>query len=588
MRTLRPMTVADLHLLQDQDSQVGQGVLGSPRTSDPCGLAGRLWACLFPNSKASLYLNRYPSNMLFMSCVLLLFMSCVTGFPSATERLTTEKPDLTCLNNYLQTVSCTLTVSKWRNSEEENAIIIVEFKHLYFDDELPVQCTLVKEAEGFGRVSYSCSLDFEESIISDDKYQISLRRQFNGTIENTVADTDYKPSENIKPLRPVNLSFNLSSDQYNFTWDTGYPDDHYLDDYLQFELSYRKKEDPMHSKENVLSRANSMRFIDLKASFLEADTVYVAKVRSAPNNISYTGHWSEWSQLVEWKTGVLTEKKSDIIVIIGSIVIPLLLAAVILVSLYFNLPTRFKCVLFTKIPTPEPFFQPLYNNHKGNFRNWLSNHRDPLRKEGLKIDSLAQTKQTKTEDSFFLRTQEEVLNHITYVKPIHREWSCPAKHGNGDDCKGTQEVASDIVSSTLAALPKSLQSYDEMFSSLSLDLAGVTDSDSGCDDMTRSPDSSWQHATFSFDLPPEPESLCYSDDYCTLSDTNNGLIPTTMIRQMVKSPQSLTDSCPLAAESGDDSSDPQHSQNEYDSCSECLTDSSFSPRSSSLKGSSPL
>ncbi|MGH0163125.1 UNVERIFIED_CONTAM: hypothetical protein FKN15_044401 [Acipenser sinensis] len=221
-------------------------------------------------------------------------------------------------------------------------------------------------------------------------------------------------------------------------------------------------------------------------------------------------------------------------------------------------------------------------------QNWLSHHRDPLRKEGLKMDSLAQSKQTKTEDSFFLRTQEEVLNHITYVKPIHREWSCSAKHGNGDDCKGTQEVASDIASSPLAALPKSLQSYDEMFSSLSLDLAGVTDSDSGCDDMTRSPDSSWQHATFSFDLHPEPESLCYSDDYCTLSDTNNGLIPTTMIRQMVKSPQSLTDSCPLAAESGDDSSDPQHSQNEYDSCSECLTDSSFSPRSSSWKGSSAL
>ncbi|MGH0140515.1 UNVERIFIED_CONTAM: hypothetical protein FKN15_037249 [Acipenser sinensis] len=464
---------------------------------------------------------------------------------------------------------------------------------LYFDDELPVQCTLVKEAERFDRVSYSCSLDFEENIISDDNYQISLRRQFNGTIENTVADTDYKPSLHIKPLRPVNLSFTLSSNQYNFTWDTGYPDHHYLDDHLQFELSYRKKEDSMHSEENALSRANSMRFLDLKASFLEADTVYVAKVRSAPNNISYTGHWSEWSQPVEWKTGVLAKKKSDIIVIIGSIVIPLILAAVILVSLYFNLPTRFKCVLFTKIPTPEPFFQPLYSNHKGNFRNWLSHQGDPLRKEEeLTFDSLVQTKQAKTEDSFFLCTQEEVLNHITYIKPIYREWSCPAKHGNGDDCKGTQEVVSDIASSPLAALPKSLQSYDEMFSALSLDLAGVTDSDSGCDDMTRSPDSSWQQATFSFELPPEPESLCYSDDYCTLSDTNNGLIPTKMIRQVVKSAQSLTDSCPLAAESGDNSSDLQDSQNEfdpeYDSYSECLTDSSFSPRSSSRKASSAL
>ncbi|MGH0173457.1 UNVERIFIED_CONTAM: hypothetical protein FKN15_008453 [Acipenser sinensis] len=348
-----------------------------------------------------------------------------------------------------------------------------EINNLYTDDELSVICTLVKEAERFDRVSYSCSLDFEENIISDDNYQISLRRQFNGTIENTVADTDYKPSLHIKPLRPVNLSFTLSSNQYNFTWDTGYPDHHYLDDHLQFELSYKKKEDPMHSE------------------------------------------------------------------------------------------------------------------------NWLSHQGDPLRKEEeLTFDSLVQTKQAKTEDSFFLCTQEEVLNHITYIKPIYREWSCPAKHGNGDDCKGTQEVVSDIASSPLAALPKSLQSYDEMFSALSLDLAGVTDSDSGCDDMTRSPDSSWQQATFSFELPPEPESLCYSDDYCTLSDTNNGLIPTKMIRQVVKSAQSLTDSCPLAAESGDNSSDPQDSQNEYDpeydSYSECLTDFSFSPRSSSRKASSAL
>ncbi|XP_041133187.1 interleukin-21 receptor-like [Polyodon spathula] len=523
---------------------------------------------------------------------LLLFMSCVAGFPSATKRLT-KKPDLTCLNNYLQTVSCTLTVNKWRNSEEENATVILEFKLLILDDDSPVQCTLVKEAESFDRVSYSCSLDFEDEIISEDKYEISLRRQFNGTIENTVADTCYRPSLHIKPLRPVNLSVTLSSNQYNFTWDTGYPDDHYLDNQLQFELSYRKKEDTLHSKENVLPRANSMRFIDLKAPFLEADTVYIAKVRSAPNNISYMGHWSEWSQPVELKTGVLAEKKSDIIIIIGSIVMPLLLAAVILVSLYFNLPTRFKCVLFTKIPTPEPFFQPLYSNHKGNFRNWLSHQGDPLRKEEeLKIDSLVQTKQAKIEDSFFLCTQEEVLNHITNIKPIHREWSCSAKHSNGADCKGSQDVASDIASSPLAALPKSLQSYDEMFSTLSLDLAGVTDSDSGCDDMTRSPDSSWQQATFSFELPPEPESLCYSDDYCTLSDTNNGLIPTKMIRQVVKSVQSLADSCPLAAESGDDSSDPQDSQNEYDpeynSYSECLTDSSFSPRSLFQKHSSAL
>ncbi|XP_041085078.1 interleukin-21 receptor-like isoform X2 [Polyodon spathula] len=490
---------------------------------------------------------------------LLLFMSCVAGFPSATKRLT-KKPDLTCLNNYVQTVSCTLTVNKWRNSEEENATIILEFKHLFLDNDPSVQCTLVKEAESFDRVSYSCSLDFKDEIISEDRYEISLRRQFNGTIEKTVADTGYRPSLHINPLRPVNLSVTLSSDQYNFTWDTGYPDDHYLDDHLQFELSYRKKEDALHSEENVLSRANCMRFIDLKASFLEADTVYIAKVRSAPNNISYIGHWSEWSQPVEWKTGAPAEKKSDIIVIVGLIVIPLLLAAVILVSLYFNLPTRFKCVLFTKIPTPEPFFQPLYSNHKGNFRNWLSHQRDPLRKEEeLKINRLTQTKQAKTEDSFFLCTEEEVLNHITYVKPIHREWSCFAKHGNSADCKGSRDVASDIASSPLAALPKSLQ-----FSALSLDPAGVTNSDSGCDNMTRSPDSSWQQATFSFELPPEPESLCYSDDYCTLSDTNNGLIPTQMIWQVVKSTQSLTGSCPLAAESGDDNSDPHDSQNKYD------------------------
>ncbi|XP_077134854.1 interleukin-2 receptor subunit beta isoform X2 [Ranitomeya variabilis] len=97
---------------------------------------------------------------------------------------------------------------------------------------------------------------------------------------------------------------------------------------------------------------------------LQPDTLYEAKVRI--NQTEFVGgKWSEWSKSVQWTT----PPKGSTFPTPGVVVISVVLL-IIVVTLCSS--KRVKKIMWIGVPDPSPFFHPLIDTHKGNFKKWLS------------------------------------------------------------------------------------------------------------------------------------------------------------------------------------------------------------------------
>ncbi|XP_069036932.1 interleukin-21 receptor-like [Lepisosteus oculatus] len=437
--------------------------------------------------------------------------------------------NLICVNDYRVTVTCTLEVNA-SHSSTENATYSVEFFSKL--EGSMFTCAFKKVMD-----SYKCTLDVDETFSDVDCYGVTLRHNLAGQLQSTVYEDCYEPELNIQPFPPQDLTVTSASQQYLFTW-AGSKYKVYTDyNVLHHELWFYKKENP--SMTRTVLHTDAASFIYLNEEVLEPDTVYVAKLRAGPENSYYKGHWSKWSSEVEWRTNSsLDDNPSDRkgnLAVIWQIALSLAAVAVIASCLYCTLPARIWIKSCTSVPTPAPFFQPLYSHYKGDFQKWLLSQGlqgDLIKmEEVLKIDMLIDAKPIKKEESCFLAEPSETICQVTYVNP-HCKDKNTLVMWNDDSMHNQAEVLSDNTGSGSPLFLKA--SFDEMFSSLSLDSSGMMECDSGCEDPTQSLDSSWPHTTLSFEVSTEPESLCYSDDYCTLSDTHNGLVPTRVVKQPSK------------------------------------------------------
>ncbi|KAG9342923.1 hypothetical protein JZ751_015139 [Albula glossodonta] len=215
---------------------------------------------------------------------------------------------------------------------------------------------------------------------------------------------------------------------------------------------------------------------------------------------------------------------NDIFQLLWNIVLPVCAVSAILLCLLITPTARLKLKAWTAIPTPAPYFQPLFSDYKGNFQDWLvshGNHGDVLKTEELlKIDSLTEAKPLKEAE----RYSSEFECHSTQCQSL-----CIGP-GEEDRCMGGPVDAPAPATVGQSDMPVSLPllkaSFAKIFGSQSLDPADTIEGDSGCEDPTPSLDSCWPQGTLNI----EPEGVCFSEDYCTLSDSHNGLIPTVVFR----------------------------------------------------------
>ncbi|KAJ8253512.1 hypothetical protein COCON_G00201240 [Conger conger] len=200
---------------------------------------------------------------------------------------------------------------------------------------------------------------------------------------------------------------------------------------------------------------------------LETDTEYTAVVCSFVRD-NQQKQCSEWSPPVNWrsksKPDVLAVRDWEKITFLWNIVLPMCVIAGILLCFFFSPTVRLKIKVWSVIPTPAPYFQPLFTSYKGNFRSWLVSQGGP--EEPLKMEDVQE------------------IDRVREAQPLQGEESCPpapAPHScptpyvtPGDDgwCMGSPAPSPTLRDPPDTLLPLSLLKVclAEIFGSQSLGL----------------------------------------------------------------------------------------------------------------------
>ncbi|XP_067853309.1 cytokine receptor common subunit gamma-like isoform X2 [Heptranchias perlo] len=175
----------------------------------------------------------------------------------------------------------------------------------------------------------------------------------------------------VKPNPPGNLAVNVTTKNELFlSWDAPMK----LSRCLMYGVRYRSNKDTEWQKATVNVQMFNLASVD-------PEKLYTFQVQSKINDYCGTTNlWSEWSLHVQWgrnETQIENSKEGlhTIITVIS------LLGLIVLVFTLMR-SERLKVIIIPKIPNPGRSFDPLFDNHNGNFQDWLGVPKDTL--EGFK------------------------------------------------------------------------------------------------------------------------------------------------------------------------------------------------------------
>ncbi|XP_029857150.1 interleukin-9 receptor-like isoform X2 [Aquila chrysaetos chrysaetos] len=270
---------------------------------------------------------------------------------------------LSCLNNYVTTVSCT-----WAMEEPVgNGPFHLHFTNLWSKGH-NASCKLT--ATESMQNQYHCTIHLASQILETDGYRVSLQGNFFGRNHTYITFPEYNPRKHIKLDPPLNVQSNATASKCQIWWSVPW----YLVDILQYELQY--KEYSM-SWEIALNKTppSSLPQIEIEATELRSGIAYIARVRCkiSENEDSYHSQWSEWSKTTVFQRAGVPKLSEKIIntKTMQFFFIPLSFGTLLYLCWNCKLSSRAKSLSCFNIPTPAAFFQPLYNLHNGNFKDWV-------------------------------------------------------------------------------------------------------------------------------------------------------------------------------------------------------------------------
>ncbi|XP_028423239.1 interleukin-21 receptor isoform X1 [Perca flavescens] len=315
---------------------------------------------------------------------------CLHGNP-----ITGVDHDLRCVNDYLFTINCSLSIAPSENCLDSNSCYWLTFKSRYKNTFV----CMLKNTNG----DYFCSVNtfnpmpdddnhYSEHFDDLDSFKISLcHNKTDGSELCEKLDDEYTPVTNIKPNAPCCLTVTHNSSQHLFTWRNTYEEvgqDSDMMDNLKYQLHYYKRGD----KHNVLSHeinSDDKNYSVGNQNFVP-DTKYTARVRSSPNQATYQGQWSDWSSELYWETesAVKDLPSNSFVSGLVKVLVPLFMM-VTFILLFCYAP--FKCRKSAFIPTPAPYFDTLYRDCQGDFKSWVVTQKNTYMlktEETLQIDTL--------------------------------------------------------------------------------------------------------------------------------------------------------------------------------------------------------
>ncbi|XP_024114339.1 interleukin-21 receptor [Oryzias melastigma] len=263
--------------------------------------------------------------------------------------------EVSCSTDYVRTLNCScsgwvpdhpviLTVNCRAEDAEVNGSCVINSSQSW--------CTITKSLDDVASVETNCTT--------------SVRRD--KLIGNVTESASFYLCDVVKPKPPFDVKVTKVDDFYNISWSTGA----FLDQPLTYRLRIRTDADPTVPVYELQLEEEKFSLVVNK---LQPNVGYIVDVQAKfrPGEI-FNGPWSEWSSGTKWRTpGNAEERKTqtkDIFWLYLSI--PAVLILCLLILGYLQKPCwhkKLKRISF--VPSPDEFFKPLHQKHKGNFKEWV-------------------------------------------------------------------------------------------------------------------------------------------------------------------------------------------------------------------------
>ncbi|XP_059682629.1 interleukin-9 receptor-like [Gavia stellata] len=443
---------------------------------------------------------------------------------------------LSCLNNYVTTVNC-----MWATEERVgDGPFHLHFTNLWSKGH-NASCKLT--ARESTQNEYHCTIHLASQILETDGYRVSLQGNFFGHNHTYITFPEYNPRKHIKLDPPLNIQSNVTASKCQIWWSVPW----YLVEILQYELQY--KEYSM-SWEIALNKTppSSLPQIEIEATELRSGVAYIARVRCkvSENEDSYHSQWSEWSQTTVFQRAGVPELPEKILNTrtIQFLFIPLSFGTLLYLFWNCRLSSRAKSLSCFNIPTPAAFFQPLYNLHDGNFKDWVGPNEtcSHLRREE------ASKSNKVTADGVSDPNTQELISQIS-LKPMEStnldaaEENFVFASGPSQQYVPSRYVRAEEIEVRLGLLLAQNHADDGLLlaqnhadDTVGLKISEIIKANLESPSTGRDYPSHSQHGKGDFLMLQEPLEIANvsfnSGDYCTLcdNDTTGGLIPAELLK----------------------------------------------------------
>ncbi|XP_010199511.2 interleukin-2 receptor subunit beta [Colius striatus] len=207
-----------------------------------------------------------------------------------------------------------------------------------------------------------------QCFTSADRLTMSVHCQTGENRSTPVQIEDFSPLANIKLRPPGNLQLiSKTENTYNLTWSLNISS-HYLDGEREYQVRYRNTSQSWEEARIFTILQDQMWLVFER---LSPNLKYEAAVRARPSASStYKGVWSDWSEVILWRTHADQTSRLIVPALIASTCIFVVIGTAFLINL--RTLKWFKKILKIHIPDPEKFFPPLVSIHGGDIQKWLS------------------------------------------------------------------------------------------------------------------------------------------------------------------------------------------------------------------------
>ncbi|MBN3306417.1 interleukin 21 receptor, tandem duplicate 1 [Amia ocellicauda] len=269
---------------------------------------------------------------------------------------TTGFCNVTCTNDYLQSLNCTCAGQQPAPSYQ------LLGNCSYEDGSAESSCEITTDQRW-------CELSFKGHCTDLSEFQGCHVCVKNSNVEGSIDPedcTDVYLTSSIKPKAPENLTLLENQSNYNLSWKMWYTEDregYYLVNNLRYEVRIK---DTSSEKLTDFLVNEDRRYLVIPHSRLGKGREYTAEVRvSLIPDFDYSGPWSEWSPAYKWRTQSDGWQSYSLYGVLPFV------AFVVILCYIGKRRLQKKPYLHNYIPSPEDFFKPLYLLYDGDFKKWV-------------------------------------------------------------------------------------------------------------------------------------------------------------------------------------------------------------------------